>query len=99
MGKDAETKGQTAMSNPRLTVLVVGATGSIGRLVVEEAVSKGRAVRALARDSAGGAARLGGGAPRTWSRPTLTHHTETQPGERLAARLSALEARELCEGH
>jgi len=45
MGKDAETKGQTAMSNPRLTVLVVGATGSIGRLVVEEAVSKGRAVR------------------------------------------------------
>ena len=25
------------MSHPRLTVLVVGATGSIGRLVVEEA--------------------------------------------------------------
>ena len=38
------------MSNPRLTVLVVGATGSIGRLVVEEAVRKGYAVRALARD-------------------------------------------------
>jgi uncharacterized protein YbjT (DUF2867 family) len=33
-----------------LTVLVVGATGSIGRLVVEEAVKKGLAVRALARD-------------------------------------------------
>jgi uncharacterized protein YbjT (DUF2867 family) len=38
------------MSNQRLTVLVVGATGSIGRLVVEEAVRKGHAVRALARD-------------------------------------------------
>jgi uncharacterized protein YbjT (DUF2867 family) len=31
-------------------VLVVGATGSIGRLVVEEAVRKGHSVRALARD-------------------------------------------------
>ena len=29
-----------------MTVLVVGATGSIGRLVVEEAVRKGHAVRA-----------------------------------------------------
>jgi uncharacterized protein YbjT (DUF2867 family) len=38
------------MSNSRLTVLVVGATGSIGRLVVDEAVRKGDAVRALARD-------------------------------------------------
>lgn len=38
------------MSTPRMTVLVVGATGSIGRLVVEEAVTKGHAVRALARD-------------------------------------------------
>ncbi len=28
------------MSHPRLTVLVVGATGSIGRLVVEEALRK-----------------------------------------------------------
>ena len=45
------------MSNPRLTVLVVGATGSIGRLVVEEAVKKGYGVRALARD-AGKARRL-----------------------------------------
>ena len=45
------------MSNPRLTVLVVGATGSIGRLVVEEAVRKGYAVRALVRD-AGTARRL-----------------------------------------
>ena len=34
----------------RLTVLVVGATGSIGRLVVEEAITKGHVVRALARD-------------------------------------------------
>ena len=38
------------MSHQHLTVLVVGATGSIGRLVVEEAVRKGHAVRALARD-------------------------------------------------
>jgi len=38
------------MSHPRLTVLVVGATGSIGRLVVEEALRKDHAVRALARD-------------------------------------------------
>lgn len=30
----------------RLTVLVAGATGSIGRLVVEEALRKGYAVRA-----------------------------------------------------
>jgi uncharacterized protein YbjT (DUF2867 family) len=32
------------------TVLVVGATGSIGRLVVQEAVRQGYVVRALARD-------------------------------------------------
>jgi uncharacterized protein YbjT (DUF2867 family) len=38
------------MSSSRLTVLVVGATGSIGRLVVEEAIKNGHAVRALARD-------------------------------------------------
>jgi uncharacterized protein YbjT (DUF2867 family) len=38
------------MAKPPLTVLVVGATGSIGRLVVEEAVKNGHAVRALARD-------------------------------------------------
>src|SRR4249920_3755878 len=38
------------MSSPRMTVLVVGATGSIGRLVVEEAGRKGHAVRVLARD-------------------------------------------------
>jgi len=34
---------------PRMTVLVVGATGSIGRLVVEEAIRQGHAVRALVR--------------------------------------------------
>ena len=33
-----------------MIVLAVGATGSIGRLVVEEAVRKGHAVRALVRD-------------------------------------------------
>lgn len=32
------------MSIPRMTVLVVGATGSIGRLVVEEAARQGHAV-------------------------------------------------------
>jgi len=39
------------MSKPPLTVLVVGATGSIGRLVVEEVVKNGHAVRALALDA------------------------------------------------
>jgi uncharacterized protein YbjT (DUF2867 family) len=39
------------MSILRMTVLVVGATGSIGRLVVEEAARQGHAVRALVRDS------------------------------------------------
>lgn len=38
------------MPVPRITVLVVGATGSIGRLVVEEAIRQGHGVRALARD-------------------------------------------------
>ncbi|HTS06592.1 MAG TPA: SDR family oxidoreductase [Candidatus Eisenbacteria bacterium] len=37
------------MSESRKTVLVVGATGSIGRLVVEEAVRQGYLVRALVR--------------------------------------------------
>ena len=37
------------MTNPRMTVLVVGATGSIGRLVVDEALREGHAVRALVR--------------------------------------------------
>ncbi len=35
-----------------LTVLVVGATGSIGRLVVEDALAQGHAVRALVRNAA-----------------------------------------------
>ena len=38
------------MPVPRMSVLVVGATGSIGRLVVEEAIRQGHAVRALARN-------------------------------------------------
>lgn len=33
-----------------MTVLVVGATGSIGRLVVDKAIRQGHAVRAVARD-------------------------------------------------
>ena len=37
------------MSESQKTVLVVGSTGSIGHLVVEEAVRKGYAVRALVR--------------------------------------------------
>ena len=37
------------MPKPKLTVLVVGATGSIGRLVVEEALRQGHVVRALVR--------------------------------------------------
>lgn len=42
-----------SMPTPRpLTVLVVGATGSIGSLVVEEAATAGLVARALVRDSA-----------------------------------------------
>lgn len=41
-----------------LTVLVVGATGSIGRLVVEQALARGHNVRALVRASAPGARQL-----------------------------------------
>jgi uncharacterized protein YbjT (DUF2867 family) len=37
------------MTNRRMTVLVVGAIGSIGRLVVEEALRQGHSVRALVR--------------------------------------------------
>ena len=40
------------MSSTQLTVLVVGATGSIGKLVVEEAAREGHAVRALVRNPA-----------------------------------------------
>jgi len=40
------------MTNARLTVLVVGATGSIGRLAVDEALRQGHAVRALMRSAA-----------------------------------------------
>jgi len=39
------------MTTTRMTVLVVGATGSIGRLVVDEAIRQGHAVRALVRKS------------------------------------------------
>ncbi|MDR5752431.1 MULTISPECIES: SDR family oxidoreductase [unclassified Caballeronia] len=42
----------SAMVLPPATVLVVGATGSIGRLVVAEALRLGYAVRALIRDEA-----------------------------------------------
>ena len=38
------------MSGAQMNVLVVGATGSIGRLVVDEAIRQGHAVRALVRD-------------------------------------------------
>ncbi|MEV6617138.1 SDR family oxidoreductase [Streptomyces sp. NPDC051051] len=43
------------MATHPLTVLVVGATGSIGRLVVAEAIARGHTVRALVRDRAKGA--------------------------------------------
>ncbi|MEU9286571.1 SDR family oxidoreductase [Streptomyces sp. NPDC048275] len=43
------------MATQSLTVLVVGATGSIGRLVVAEAIARGHTVRALVRDHAKGA--------------------------------------------
>lgn len=43
------------MTAQPLTVLVVGATGSIGQLVVAEAIARGHTVRALVRDRAKGA--------------------------------------------
>jgi len=39
------------MAKASLSVLVVGSTGSIGRLVVEEAARRGHDVRALVRDA------------------------------------------------
>jgi uncharacterized protein YbjT (DUF2867 family) len=45
-----------AVGTGRRTVLVVGATGSVGRLVVAEALRQGHAVRALVRNP--GRARL-----------------------------------------
>ena len=39
------------MSNQSMTVLVIGATGSIGSLVVEEVLRQGHSVRALVRNS------------------------------------------------
>ncbi len=39
------------MTDRRLTILAVGATGSIGSLVVEEAILQGHAVRALVRSA------------------------------------------------
>jgi uncharacterized protein YbjT (DUF2867 family) len=42
------------MTDVRLNVLVVGATGSIGRLVVDEAIRQGHAVRALVRSQGKG---------------------------------------------
>lgn len=39
------------MTNAPMTVLVVGATGSIGRLVVDEALGQGHVVRALVRST------------------------------------------------
>ena len=41
----------TKAHTPVLNVLVVGATGSIGRLVVDEALRRGHVVRALVRDA------------------------------------------------
>jgi uncharacterized protein YbjT (DUF2867 family) len=49
------------MTASPMTVLVVGATGSIGRLVVDEALRQGHAVRALVRNSSK-AVQLPGGA-------------------------------------
>jgi len=39
------------MTDRRWTILAVGATGSIGRLVVGEAIRQGHAVRALVRST------------------------------------------------
>lgn len=47
---DREQAGENTVSARPTAVLVVGATGSIGRLVVEEATRHGYATRALVRD-------------------------------------------------
>lgn len=64
------------MSVQPLSVLVVGASGSVGRLVVAEALRQGHAVRALLRDPA--SAPLPGGAQ-------LVRGDLTQPHTLLAA--------------
>ncbi|MFI1728264.1 SDR family oxidoreductase [Streptomyces acidicola] len=46
------------MTTAPMTVLVVGATGSIGRLVVAESIARGHTTRALVRDAARGRRRL-----------------------------------------
>jgi uncharacterized protein YbjT (DUF2867 family) len=51
-GGDRHQAGENTMTVRPTTVLVVGATGSIGRLVVEEAIRYGYATRALVRDPA-----------------------------------------------
>ena len=43
---------ESIVTTPITTVLVVGATGSIGRLVTEESVRQGYTTRALVRDEA-----------------------------------------------
>ena len=71
------------MSTEKMTVLVVGATGSIGRLVVAEALRQGHAVRALVRD----AARASGLPPQTqWVVGDLTR------AETLAAAVEGIDA-------
>jgi uncharacterized protein YbjT (DUF2867 family) len=50
------------MTNTSPTVLVVGATGSIGRLVVAESIARGHTTRALVRDAAKAGRRLPPGA-------------------------------------
>ena len=64
------------MTIPRMTVLVVGATGSIGHLVVEEALRQGHAVRALVR-TPGKARRL---PPKTQVMPGDVARPDTLPG-------------------
>jgi NADPH:quinone reductase-like Zn-dependent oxidoreductase len=46
-----DRRGRARMNPPPMKVLAVGATGSIGHLVVEEARRRGHDVRALVRDS------------------------------------------------
>jgi uncharacterized protein YbjT (DUF2867 family) len=62
--------GKKQMPTPSLNILVVGATGSIGRLVVEEAIAQGHRVRALVRNAAK-ARRLAQGAERVAGDLTL----------------------------
>jgi uncharacterized protein YbjT (DUF2867 family) len=56
------------MNHRPSTVLIIGATGSIGRYAVAEALRQGHTVRALVRDQPG----LRASCPTEWTLPLVT---------------------------